>query len=129
MQSRRQPAVSTAAARRRSAVARLARTIALLLLGWQALVVPAHPHAEAALSVAVAKVTATPVSHRPDQPADCPVCREVAHGGPYFSPTAVQLSVPLAVAFHPATTSLTLLRGNERSHAWRSRAPPVLSQA
>ena len=126
MQPRRQPVVTTAAVRGGSAVARLARAIALLLFGWQALVVPAHRHVASAPTVASAKVSVAPLRHRPDQPADCPVCREVAHGGQYLSPADARLTAPVAVAFQPAAATLALLRGEGRSHAWRSRAPPVL---
>lgn len=117
---------SSPARSRGSFAARVARAFALLLLLVQAMVVPAHRHAAAAPSVATAGLTvAAPVKQRPDQPADCPVCREVAHAGQYLTPGDVQVAPTAASTLTPSTPTLTKLATIGHSHSWRSRAPPV----
>lgn len=106
--------------------ARIARTIALLLLLLQAMVVPAHRHDDSRPTVAATSVAAAPERHRPALPADCPVCREVAHAGPLLTPGQVHLPSPSATHALAAVVTSMALRGAERSHSWRSRAPPVV---
>lgn len=123
---RGQPLSPNPARSRGSLAARLARAVALLLLLVQTLVVPAHRHAAADPSAHAAGLTvAAPVKHRPDQPADCPVCREVAHAGQYLTPGDVQLAPTAAATLTPNAAMLTKLGTIGRSHSWRSRAPPV----
>ena len=120
-----QPSRSIAAARG-SAAARLARSVALLLLLIQALVVPAHRHASVAPSVAAAHATlVTPTKGRTDHPADCPICREVAHSGQYLTPDGLAFAEVATPGMAPAALTLASVEATTRSHAWRSRAPPV----
>lgn len=98
--------------------------IALLLLLLQALVVPAHRHAAGPVATTGATIAA-PVKPSPDHPAECPVCREVAHAGQYLTPGDVLLPVlPTSTLTHVVAT-LAEAVGEARSHSWRSRAPPV----
>ena len=108
--------------------ARLSRAVALLLFSWQAIIVQAHLHvrpAAASASMSVAAVS-SPAPQRPDSPSECPVCREVAHAGQYLSPGPVLVTPPATVAQWRALPTLSIVLRNERSHAWRSRAPPML---
>jgi hypothetical protein len=61
-----------------------------------------------------------------DDPAKCPLCQVVAHGGQYVWPTSIILSLPdLPATVVPVAVSV--LRLVERdSHSWQSRAPPAL---
>jgi hypothetical protein len=61
-----------------------------------------------------------------DDPAKCPLCQVVAHGGQYVWPTSIILSLPdLPAAVVPV--AISVLRLVERdSHNWQSRAPPAL---
>lgn len=99
--------------------------LALLLLLLQALVVPAHRHAGGTPSAASGAAIAAPVKQSPDHPADCPVCREVAHAGQYLTPGDVVLPVAATGTLVPAASALARVVATAASHSWRSRAPPV----
>lgn len=125
----RQPFASFASSPRHCA-ARWSRSLALLLLLVQALVVPAHRHAGPVPSIAAAgSHVAAPAKSRPDHPAECPVCREVAHAGQYLTPGEVRLPMAPAGTLAPVVAALASLDTDARSHAWRSRAPPVFRQS
>ncbi|MBV9747249.1 MAG: hypothetical protein JO157_00390 [Acetobacteraceae bacterium] len=116
---------------RASVLARLLHVIALALLAWQALVVQVHLHAPEApvgatpAAVAQAGAQLSPTRHRPDSPLDCPICREIAHAGHYLTPDPVAYALPIAVAAWLSVAPLPKLLLGQRSHAWRSRAPPA----
>jgi hypothetical protein len=59
-----------------------------------------------------------------DDPAKCPLCQVVAHGGQYLWPTAITLLLPdqIAAAVPVAIPVLHLLQ--RASHNWQGRAPP-----
>jgi len=114
--------------------------VALLLavtvsLSWQSLLSQTHQHPASTFAPIAAKLLGDkasanhPDGKSTDQPADCPICRQIAQAGHYLSPAPVSFSppivAPLAVAVVP-TPSIVLAR---RSHAWQSRAPPSLLQA
>lgn len=107
--------------------ARLSHALALLLLAWQAVVVQAHVHVRPVATPPSASVgpAASTAPQRPDNPVDCPVCREVAHAGQYLSPGPVLLQAPVSVASWRADAMLTSLSFVRHSHSWRSRAPPL----
>lgn len=119
----------------RGSSARLIRALALLLLAWQAVLTQSHFHVTGepiggARTIAAstgappsARLSSSP--HRSDDPVDCPVCREIAHAGHYLTPAPVLVDRPAGMAPWLAATALTVARGLERSHSWRSRAPPV----
>jgi hypothetical protein len=62
-------------------------------------------------------------------PATCPICQEIAHAGSYLSPTAAALQPPVSVGLQRAIAPSLTQTLRQRSHAWRSRAPPHLLQA
>ena len=97
------------------------------MLAWQAVVAQAHVHV-ADRPVASFGGTATQASqagHRPETPLPCPVCREIAHAGHYLSADTPLFGAPVVdVSSSPSAALPAFDRGN-RSHAWRSRAPPL----
>lgn len=61
-----------------------------------------------------------------DDPANCPLCQEILHTGPFVTPSAIALLPP---AFAISTIQLVdtaLPHIFAPSHDWRGRAPPQI---
>lgn len=127
--------------RRKPAATRLARTpgvqrlwlalvgALLLSLSWQSVVLQTHQHFSPLARAATASGTSVSNGQSPaDLPANCPICRELAHAGPVVLPAPVALDAPAPLVFWFAVSVLLGLALVQRSHAWRSRAPPALLQ-
>jgi len=57
-------------------------------------------------------------------PANCPICQEIAHAGQFVTPAAAALLPPsLAVSIVEIAAPIAVL-ARTASHTWRSRAPP-----
>ena len=115
---------------------RFAIVLAMLLaLLWQSFVTQTHIHADPiGYATAIADSTGTPAQLKAGQapsdlPATCPICQEIAHAGSYLSPTAVAFQPPAQVQVWRAVAISRALTLRQRSHAWRSRAPPLPLQA
>ena len=66
----------------------------------------------------------------PDQPANCPICQDIAHAGAYIAPTPpIAFYATAAATLSPVAPPSLAFTVRERSHAWRSRAPPAQLQA
>jgi hypothetical protein len=65
----------------------------------------------------------------PDQPADCPICNEIAHSSVYLLPTLIAFAVTALASTWIAQGTPTIAVVHTRSHGWHSRAPPLLSHA
>ncbi len=107
---------------------------ALLAFTWQSFVAQTHMHpvqGASQVGSGAAFVTALDTSgnNAPDLPANCPICQEIAHADFYLPPAPITLDVPDRTPdWQPASAPLvSALR--QRSHAWRSRAPPTPFQA
>jgi len=103
----------------------------LLAFSWQSFITQTHRHfAPAATAAALGKAgiaARQPGRQLPsDTPASCPICSEIAHAGPIMLPAPVEVIAPAAASFHAADTRPLTLALLQRSHAWRSRAPPSL---
>ncbi len=121
------------AARSRTRVSRVQRMragwrtmllAALLAFSWQSFLIQTHRHYDRA---SVSSASASRQSNRQlpaDTPANCPICSEIAHAGPVMLPTPIEIIAPAPATFHAADTRPLGLSLVQRSHAWRSRAPP-----
>lgn len=105
----------------------------LLAFSWQGFVGQTHHHSGPEIIASAAKAGVAngekPERRSSDLPVHCAVCRAIAHAGPVLLPAAIALPAPapqeiwIALADRPAQTRV------QRSHAWRSRAPPRPLQA
>lgn len=108
---------------------------ALFAILFQSVIVQAHAHthhdmAPAVRSVATHALTgvADDGSTQPDE-SDCPICWEMAHAGVFVLPGDPVFLAPETSAIWVAALLPSVSVRNGRSHAWRSRAPPLLLQA
>lgn len=104
----------------------------IVIACWQSCVVGTHFHGRAQSSVAATGSTTLaqrpPIDRRGPGPADnCPLCQEAAIAGVYIEPGPIALPQPSAIIawYHQAGSLLSI--GGQRSHGWRSRAPPKIS--
>ena len=104
--------------------------IALLAFAGQSVVTQSHVHfdADTGLTASVPLQIHGQPAHRrapPDDPAHCPLCRNLAQAGHYLTPAAIVLVAPIAVAFWRSFARARPWHAHARSHAWRSRGPPA----
>ena len=58
-------------------------------------------------------------------PANCPICQEIAHTGQFVTPAAAVLLLPaVAVSIMQIVADIPVA-AQRPSHTWRSRAPPT----
>jgi hypothetical protein len=106
---------------------------ALLAFSWQGIVAETHRHLQGdpARGAVVAKRDggSKPGQPRPpaDSPANCPICRELAHAAFYLPPAPIVFDTPLFAVALLASVAALFLTLRRRSHGWRSRAPPICS--
>jgi hypothetical protein len=102
----------------------------LLAFTWQSFVAQTHRHYDASASrTANLALQQAGKSSPSDLPATCPICGELAHAGQVILPTPVTIAAPAESPVWLATTAPLSLSRADRSHAWRSRAPPLPLQA
>lgn len=107
---------------------------ALLAFLWQSFVTQTHVHfavqREATIAGSGAKAPCLPTMGQSsgDLAADCVLCQEIAHAGHYLLPAPIAFQAPEPVAAWLLAVPLRVLGFNRRSHAWHSRAPPLLLQ-
>lgn len=58
-------------------------------------------------------------------PANCPLCQEIAHAGHYTTPVFALVVAPALRIAHVIPVPHTRATEFVLTHAWRSRAPPV----
>lgn len=114
---------------------------ALFAMLWQSFVVGAYGHAHhhaaplvhiaAAQGVAGAQGATAASDDDParQDPADCPVCWEMAHDGVFLLPDIAVFRAPEPETLWRDTRPTAHADRSGRSHAWRSRAPPRILQA
>jgi len=99
-------------------------------LGWQSYVVRTHVHWEASASPASFSAGPGPGEapardrHLPGAPDTCAICQLVAVAGHYLPPAPIVLIEPAGAATFYLTAARSPLFHRQRSHDWRSRAPP-----
>lgn len=123
----------------RDAIGRSAQAVILIvaLLGFlcQAIFVQAHFHAPAqapsfhSAVVTHAKLAVHDDHPGHDEPTDCPICHELAHASAYLLPGSSSFGIPAPFKIWMGPAPLVASVTVRRSHAWRSRAPPLNLQA
>ena len=97
--------------------------LALLAFAVQGFALQTHIHGDPA-GASPAVLQTTPGTALPGQldPANCPLCQEIMHGGVFTAPALFVLLLAIAIASfafaHPAPVRQT------RTQGWQSRAPP-----
>lgn len=120
---------------------------ALFAMLWQSVVVGAYGHAHhhaaplahfaaaqavvGAQGVAGARGATAASDDDParQDPADCPVCWEMAHDGVFLLPDIAVFRAPEPETLWRGTLPTAHASRSGRSHAWHSRAPPRILQA
>ena len=99
----------------------------------QSVVLQTHQHfGVAAISAAATGNPDAAAPQKPDrqspadQPANCPICRELAHAGPVLPPAPIAFDAPAPISFQLAVINRPRLTIVRRAHGWQSRAPPYL---
>lgn len=107
----------------------------LLAFSWQSVVAQTHNHFDrlsTATPAGPAGITArvSPARNSPfDSPANCPICREIAHSVAYLPPAPIVLPAAPEMLLWLAIGLATGLILQQRPLGWRSRAPPTQLQA
>ena len=103
--------------------------IALMAFGLQSYITQTHIHLAPDSFASFAKLGANK-QQQPDKfpangdPANCPICQEIAHTGQFVTPSAAALLLPsVAVSVISIVADIPAIAQNA-SHAWQSRAPP-----
>jgi hypothetical protein len=108
---------------------------ALLAFSWQSVVAAGHVHfdSEAAPAAAFVKQNGHKQPAHPgapsDSPANCPICRGLAHSYHYLPPAPIVFEAPAPVVGAVHVPASIVSAPAPRSHRWRSRAPPLPLQA
>jgi hypothetical protein len=107
---------------------------ALLAFLCQSFVTQTHLHLDpAARAVALVGPAAAPAALKAGQPSpdvpDCPICREISHGGTYLPPVPVAIQAAVSTAVWRVVLPPRAPAPSRFSHGWRSRAPPLLLHA
>lgn len=91
-----------------------------------------HPRAETESRLTVGKPDGTAQPGKPrapaDSPANCSICRELAHTAYYLPPAPISFNAPMAAFALLLVAAALFLTPRRPSHGWRSRAPPALSR-
>lgn len=122
------------AARRRQIGQWAALLLALLAFSSQSFVVRTHVHREARIAGAAAMaghgdtggVRIANAEAPLDWPDDCPLCRELVAAGDYLASAPARFMPPPPAARWFAAVAPLVAALRQRSHIWRSRAPPIL---
>ncbi|WP_137861693.1 MULTISPECIES: DUF2946 family protein [unclassified Sphingomonas] len=103
---------------------------AILAFLCQSLVIQGHlhanpvTHAAGASPVEASSISTAALSGEDQSP--CPICQEIAQAGTYLPVASATFVPPTPIALWRAVTSSLELALRQRSHAWQSRAPPLL---
>ena len=105
----------------------------LLAFSWQSFVTQTHQHFDPGAVSAAAPAMADGAGPRrespSDLPANCSICRALAHAGALVPPAPIEFGAPAPAVFRLAPATPLGLTHAGRSHAWQSRAPPHQLQA
>lgn len=110
----------------------LAAVFGLLL---QSVLVQAHSHVHRDVAPIVHAMATHAVTGASDDgstqqdESDCPICWEMAHAGAFVLPEDPVLRIPEPGAIWRDALPQPVSARNGRSHAWRSRAPPLALHA
>ncbi len=59
-----------------------------------------------------------------DDPANCPVCQQIALAGNFVSPAPILFHLPTQITVLPEIVFAQFVLAQSVSHNWRGRAPP-----
>lgn len=115
-----------------SAARRLTLLCLVVAVLFQGFVTQTHRHIGADriwVASASTLASAAAVDNKKDTPTTpaCPLCEERALFGAYLLGGSVAIAAPVEATYRYATPILTTLSFGASSHAWRSRAPPILT--
>ena len=112
----------------------------LLALAIQSFVVQTHIHTPkwtgrtqtlGLITLATTGVAADPQSNAPrdkfpinEDPANCPLCKEVTHSGQFVASAAVLAAIPFSVTVNFIVFNEAIPSFFSVSHSWQGRAPP-----
>ncbi len=102
----------------------------LLAFSWQSFVAQTHVHfasggdAPGATFRVGASAEASAKASSSDEPADCPICDEIAHAGHVYLPGLLSFHLPELADAWIVLVAAGVLAPSQSSHAWNSRAPP-----
>ena len=103
---------------------------ALMAFSWQSFATQTHLHiypgtrsVATAAGVVVSSQLTTGRSPT-DEPANCPICQEMAHAGHYLLPTPIAFVAPQTSAPWLVVTPTVALLLRQPPRPWNSRAPP-----
>lgn len=110
-------------AARRPALTRWYALVLAVLIGFAAQSVATQGHVH--FNPVSAHAALKPLHRAPaDNPATCPLCRDLAQAGHYLTPVAILLDPPAASLVWLGALLLAAWHARSRSHAWLSRGPP-----
>lgn len=103
----------------------------LFAFASQSIVLGTHQHVEGVVtSAADTAVKASTGQGAPaDSPANCPICRELAHSGAYLASAPAAFDLPAPFDAWQVATIVSWPRIAQPPLGWRSRAPPIQLQA
>jgi len=115
--------------------------LAIIALAVQMMVVQIHIHVPQAgriagtsfislaadnADIASGQSSNTPRDKYPvkEDPANCPLCQEVAHSGQFVHSAAILVSLPFSVTVHFIVFTEAVISQPAITHIWQGRAPP-----
>ena len=104
--------------------------VTLLAFWWQSQVTQTHLHFHAhphPVALAAADGASQTLGRSTAElAADCLLCGELAHAGHYLTPALIGVVVQHTAAPLPGAAIALAPAISQPSHAWQSRAPPIL---
>lgn len=129
MQRTRRNRAKTTARQNRLGWRQWVAMFALLAFSFQVQITQIHVHFASSFNLVEKSATAqkiAPGKNLPanDNPATCPICQAVLHGGQFITPSAMALALPgEAVTLIPIFLAAAVTH-DAVSHSWQGRAPP-----
>lgn len=128
---KREPARSKALAPRETTARVIISLLVMLAFGLQSYITQTHIHLKPDTFSSYSKLAQTSGKENPSDkfpangdPANCPICQEIAHTGQFVTPSAAVLLLPTATVSIVALATEIVVVPLRASHTWRSRAPP-----
>lgn len=103
----------------------------MLAFGLQSYIAQTHIHLQPDTFSSYAKLSHEAGKQDPadkfpanGDPANCPICQEIAHTGQFVTPAAAVLFLPTASVSIITLVANVVAVPERASHTWQSRAPP-----
>ena len=103
----------------------------MLAFGLQSYIAQTHIHLKPDTFSSYSKLDRSSGKENPSDkfpangdPANCPICQEIAHTGQFVTPSAAVLLLPTAAVSVITLVADSVVVPERASHAWQSRAPP-----